>query len=103
MKKSIFERLIYGTPQWVLSVLVYGIGGGLLFLLLFTGCAPFEPIPGLCYTDKTGTYICPREEDCSHHEGVGWFICEDQQKEFDKWEACKEWNDAEVWSQCMLT
>ena len=34
----------------------------LIILLLLVGCAPFEPIPGLCYTDKTGTYLCMEEE-----------------------------------------
>jgi hypothetical protein len=27
--------------------------------LLFVGCAQiYEPVQGLCYTDKTGTYVC---------------------------------------------
>ena len=29
-----------------------------LILLSLTACAVYEPLPGLCYTDKTGTYIC---------------------------------------------
>ena len=58
----------------------------LLILLLLVGCAPFEPIPGLCYTDKTGTYICMEEKE-----------------EPTKWEECKIWTDAEVWSQCMMS
>ena len=59
----------------------------LLILLLLVGCAPFEPIPGLCYTDKTGTYLCMEEEE---------------KEEPTKWAECKKWTDAEVWSQCML-
>ena len=31
----------------------------ILILLLLQGCTIFEPIEGLCYTDKKGTYICP--------------------------------------------
>ena len=58
----------------------------LIILLLVVGCAPFEPIPGLCYTDKTGTYLCMEEE----------------KEEPTKWAECKKWTDAEVWSQCML-
>ena len=30
--------------------------------LIIIGCAIYEPLPGLCYTDKTGTYVCPKEE-----------------------------------------
>ena len=58
----------------------------LIILLLVVGCAPFEPIPGLCYTDKTGTYLCMEKE----------------KEEPTKWAECKKWTDAEVWSQCML-
>ena len=47
------------------SSIVYIVGVGCLGLIMFglPGCQPFEPLPGLCYTDKTGTYICdPIEE-----------------------------------------
>ena len=34
----------------------------LICLLMFLlGCQVHNPLPGLCYTDKTGTYICPNE------------------------------------------
>ena len=32
-----------------------------ILITLFVGCAVYEPLPGLCYTDKTGTYLCPEE------------------------------------------
>ena len=32
--------------------------GIILLILLFKSCAPMEVLPGLCYTDKTGTYLC---------------------------------------------
>ena len=60
----------------------------LIILILLVGCAPFEPIPGLCYTDKTGTYLCMEKEE---------------KEELSKWEECKIWTNAEVWSQCMLS
>ncbi len=43
---------------------VYIIGFIAIGLLLFglPGCSAFEVLPGLCYTDKTGTYLCPEEE-----------------------------------------
>ena len=68
MKKSIFDRIVYGTPEWLMYTLVYGIGGGILFLILFTGCAPLEPLPGLCYTDKKGTYLCHAPANSQQHE-----------------------------------
>ena len=35
----------------------------LILLLLLQGCTMFEPLPGLCYTDKEGTYVCPCDKD----------------------------------------
>ena len=67
MKKSIFDRIVYGTPEWLIYTLVYGIGGGLMFLLMF-GCSVHEPIPGLCYTDKKGTYLCDAAANSQQHE-----------------------------------
>jgi hypothetical protein len=58
------------------------------------GCAVYEPLSGLCYTDKTGTYVCLAEhteklpvhytkearEHCSHLMGEDlYFVCMDQQ------------------------
>ncbi len=61
----------------------------LALLLLLTSCAVYEPLPGLCYTDKTGTYICEKEEP---------------EKPKSKWEECRPWLDfeGEVWANCML-
>ena len=63
MKKSIFERIMYDVPVWLVSTLVYGIGGSVLLLLMFglPGCTIHEPLPGLCYTDNKGTYLCPEK------------------------------------------
>ncbi|SVC92072.1 uncharacterized protein METZ01_LOCUS344926, partial [marine metagenome] len=37
----------------------------IIFILMFVlmSCAPLQILPGLCYKDKTGTYLCPEEED----------------------------------------
>lgn len=35
MKRTIFERMLYDTPQWLIITVVYGIGGLAMFLLLF--------------------------------------------------------------------
>ena len=29
-------------------------------------CQPLQIIPGLCYTDKTGTYLCPPPTSQQH-------------------------------------
>ena len=45
-------------PDWLITGLVWIIGGVVMYFLLFS-CSVHQPLPGLCYTDKTGTYICP--------------------------------------------
>ena len=35
----------------------------LLAIIPIFGCSAIEILPGLCYTDKTGTYLCPEEEN----------------------------------------
>ena len=34
----------------------------IVIVILLSSCAALEVLPGLCYTDKTGTYICPEEQ-----------------------------------------
>ena len=61
LKRLKSDKFLYVLGFWV---------GLTIILLLFTSCAPFEPVPGLCYTDKTGTYLCPKdckEEDKTYH------------------------------------
>ena len=31
--------------------------------ILLISCQPWQVLPGLCYTDKTGTYTCPEKID----------------------------------------
>ena len=90
LKRSLFERLLFDTPTWLITTLVYGIGGGILFLLLFGGCAPLEPLPGLCYTDKTGTYLCPKEE-----------ALKVEKKKYTAKEICSPYLGTDWWFECM--
>ena len=50
--------------DFLIPATVYIVGGGLLiFIMFFTGCSSIEVLDGLCYSDKTGTYVCMEEED----------------------------------------
>ena len=31
----------------------------LILVLILQGCSTLEILPGLCYNDKDGTYLCP--------------------------------------------
>ena len=70
-----------------------------LMALTAVSCAVYEPIPGLCYTDKTGTYICIADkplkkkeawtyEDrlhCSHFMGSSFYwVCMEHRLEWNK-------------------
>ena len=94
MKRSIFEKIVYDLPECITSTLVYGIGGGLLFLVMFglPSCAPFEPLPGLCYTDKTGTYLCMDSEE--HEEYL-------EKKKYTAEEKCRAWIGTDWLFECM--
>ena len=35
----------------------------ILLLVLLQGCSALEVLPGLCYTDKEGTHLCPCDKD----------------------------------------
>jgi hypothetical protein len=35
----------------------------IVILLLLQGCSALEVLPGLCYTDKDGTHLCPCDKD----------------------------------------
>ena len=38
------------------------IPSAFILTILMTACAVHKPIPGLCYTDKTGTYLCDEQD-----------------------------------------
>jgi|TARA_B110001454_G_scaffold110223_1_gene103555 hypothetical protein len=50
-------------PEWLVGILVYGVGIGLMAMILFMGgCSTtFHVLPGLCYESPTGTYLCGPE------------------------------------------
>ena len=35
----------------------------ILLLLFLQSCSVMHPLPGLCYTDKSGTYLCDEENN----------------------------------------
>ena len=54
--------------NWIWDTLAVVI---LFFVALFmSSCAVYEPLPGLCYTDKTKTYLCDRNKPMSTPEAA---------------------------------
>ena len=58
--------------------------------LVIIGCAVYEPLPGLCYTDKTGTYLCPKENPLKS--------IPDYDRNFN---CMNNFYNEELWIQCM--
>ena len=48
---------IHYVFRFINSILLIG-----LLLFLFS-CSALEVLPGLCYTDEEGTYLCPCDKD----------------------------------------
>ena len=98
MKKNyIRDRSYIPVTLYVVIVLIF----------LLAACAPLEILPGLCYTDKNGTYLCPevidppipeydRNDTCRMIYGIDpdqWRLCMDPDNDhyYDPyWEQRKE-------------
>ena len=55
------EKFINVVGTWIAIIVI---------IFLATSCQPLQILPGLCYTDKTGTYLCPKEcndDDKTYH------------------------------------
>ena len=62
---------------------------------MITGCAAEIILPGLCYTDKAGTYLCPKEENI--------YIDPPLIPEYDRNDSCMMMYriDQDQWRMCM--
>ncbi len=72
----------------LLIVVIFGFA-----MAFLNGCSTFEPLEGLCYNDKDGTYLCPEPEEI-----------EPMNEHEQKWNTCKPFIelDGESWANCML-
>ena len=60
MKKTVvMKNKDVEIAQWILFVVMW-----IILILFATGCTrTIEILPELCYSDSTGTYMCPKEQD----------------------------------------
>ena len=65
--------------------------------LLLTSCSTFEVLDGLCYNDRDGTYICPKEEERNTPAPQGEPIR-------NQYEHCEPWlpHMPEAYMECVL-
>jgi len=85
------KNLKKGSRKYLAALIVLFIG-----LMLISGCSTQVVLPGLCYDDITGTYLCPEQipeikrdlddmeeldplykhcEDLATHDNDAWFQC----------------------------
>ena len=92
---KLIKKVFTNTRQLETTIYTTIILGSLVFMSL-TSCSTIEPIQGLCYNDRDGTYICPesyppkQERDMEELEPL--------------YKACEEWesHDGESWMQCIM-
>ena len=76
----------------------------LMFVLLaivpmFAGCSQiYNPLEGLCYSDRTGTYVCIEEEGFNLSPKEPFVV-----PKYDREENCSMYTQEEEWRMCMDT
>ena len=86
MKKKITTNQYIDS---IFGILIFGV-----IILFFVSCSTSVVLPGLCYNDKDGTYICPEKEDKER----------DMEELEPLYEACEEWtlHSGEAWMNCIM-
>ena len=74
--------------DFTIGTLILGV-----ILLFLVSCSHKEILPGLCYNDRHGTYMCPEEDYESDMEELEPI-----------YEACADWesHSGEAWMQCIM-
>lgn len=69
----------------------------ILFSILLPSCSTQVILPGLCYNDRDGTHICPKDYE---EEPVN----RDMEELQPIYEECAEWelHSGEAWMQCIM-
>ena len=82
------------TSQYIdgiFGVLILGV-----ILLFLVSCTSTTVLPGLCYNDRDGTHICPKDYEEEESER--------DLEEFEPiYEYCEPWEfDSEAWMNCIM-
>jgi len=86
-----------GTRKWLAIMIILGIG------LMLVSCQVYEPIDGLCYTDKRGTYLCEETERTLEIERELEEEIEQQiiDPPMDMFEHCRGLQETDAWHWCI--
>ena len=89
LMKELFTRANLETNIYITFIL-----GSLIFLSL-TSCSTIEPLEGLCYNDRDGTYLCPKEKEEDKPDMEYLQPLYDYCEQF-------QYHGGEVWMQCIM-
>lgn len=87
--KKVFTKQHLETNIYTTFILIS------LVLMSFASCTTtIEPLDGLCYNDRDGSYMCPEKEEESERD----------MEEFEPiYEYCEPWEfDGEAWMNCIM-
>ena len=89
LMKELFTRANLESNIYLTFIL-----GSLVFMSL-TSCSTIEPIKGLCYNDRDGTYLCPKEKEVDKPDMEYLQPLYDYCEQF-------QYHGGEVWMQCIM-
>ena len=87
--KELFTRANLESNIYLTFIL-----GSLVFMSL-TSCSTIEPLEGLCYNDRDGTYLCPKEKEEDKPDMEYLQPLYDYCEQF-------QYHGGEVWMQCIM-
>ena len=71
-----------------------------LFLLSISGCSTQVILPGLCYDDVYGSYLCLENKELD--EEIKLEIDRDMEELEELYEFCEPWEESSVWYECIM-
>ena len=89
LMKELFTRANLESNIYLTFIL-----GSLVFMSL-TSCSTIEPLEGLCYNDRDGTYLCPKEKEEDKPDMEYLQPLYDYCEQF-------QYHGGEVWMQCIM-
>ena len=91
---KLIKKVFTNTRQLETTIYTTIILGSLVFMSL-TSCSTIEPLEGLCYNDRDGTYLCPKEKEVDKPDMEYLQPLYDYCEQF-------QYHGGEVWMQCIM-
>ena len=94
---KLIKKVFTNTRQLETTIYTTFILGSLVLMSL-TSCTTSVVLPGLCYDDRDGTHLCPKEYPPEQEEDK-----RDMELFEPIYEYCEPWEfDSEAWMNCIM-